>query len=183
MSAASASPLSLPDTLASLAHHHHGSLPSSHHPQIRTDPSCTREWTPLAALFLFHPSQPLQPELISLGAGSKVVPTSKRKEGGKQVWDMHAEMLAVRGGRRFLLDEVGRATMGVEEEGLRERSRWIERGAKGEGRWRLREGVEMHLYISTLPCESFLLDGLRRLSRTDQSGRCPCSRSKERDST
>lgn len=144
---------SIADILAETTHRHHSLLPASHRPQRRTDASSTQEWTPLASLCLTHPSRPFEPVLVALGAGSKVVPTCRRRGGGKEVWDLHAEMLAGRGGRRWLLDEVIRAMANGE-------SRWIERKGQDEmyegkgivGKWRLKEGVQIHLYISTLPC-------------------------------
>lgn len=138
----------LADDLASLVISTYLSLPNSHKPSIRSNG--VREWTPLAGIALSRPTTGLLPPellLISLGAGSKVLPTSKKSKCGDVVNDLHAEVLAGRGARRWLLDELDRCEVDGGQG-------WLERAETGKARWRLGESVEMLMYVSTLPCES-----------------------------
>lgn len=148
---ASTPPPFLPDALASLVISTYLSLPKSHHPSVRSNG--VREWTPLAGIALSRPSSSssslLPPELllISLGAGSKVLPVTKKSRCGDVVNDLHAEVLAARGARRWFVEEVRRCKHGAG-------GGWLVR-REGEGqKWRLGEGVEVVMYVSTLPCES-----------------------------
>ncbi|KAL7409970.1 adenosine deaminase/editase [Mrakia frigida] len=148
--------------LASLVIQTHLSLPSSHRPALRTNG--VREWTPLAGIALSRSSPSSGQQqllLISLGAGSKVLPTSKKSKCGDLVNDLHAEVLAARGARRWLAEEVGRCLTppslpSAGTPGDLWKSDWIELRARMDGnssKWKLKEGVEMVMYVSTLPCE------------------------------
>jgi len=79
---------------------------------------------------------------------------------GDLVNDLHAEVLAARGARRWLAEEVGRclnsAASSTENVGETWGSDWVELGDGLDGKsrkWKLKEGVEMVMYVSTLPCE------------------------------
>lgn len=87
-------------------------------------------------------------KIISLSTGSKCLPGNRLSTRGDVLNDSHAEVLARRGAIRWFLEEIGRAAGGSDSE-------WICR--ENEGRYRLRDGVEVNLYVSTLPCKSFTL--------------------------
>jgi tRNA-specific adenosine deaminase 1 len=157
---------SLPSQLASLVVEIYLALPSSHHPLPRSNG--TREWTPLAGIALSSLCQQ-QLLLISIGAGSKVLPTSKKSTSGDVLNDLHAEVLAARGARRWLLEEVARCSS---SEGAEDpyQSLWIQKSSlsDGPGKWTLKQGVTMEMYVSTLLCEldlSSLLPSPRLQSR------------------
>ncbi|KAF8528918.1 adenosine deaminase/editase [Hysterangium stoloniferum] len=76
---------------------------------------------------------------VSLATGAKCLPESRLTTTGDMVHDSHAEVLARRGFVRWLLEEACRVN-----------SPWIE--ARSDGKWGLKRGVSLHLYISTLPC-------------------------------
>lgn len=102
-----------------------------------------RQYTILAAFVLTTDTG--EREVISLGTGSKCLPATKLQPGGDIVHDSHAEVLARRGAIRFVLEEIARvAKPGVE-------SLWIERGVGGK--FRVKHGVRIHLYVSTVPCK------------------------------
>lgn len=99
---------------------------------------------------------------VSLGTGSKCLPASKLPRDGAALHDSHAEIVARRGAVRWFLEEIQRSVRS--EDGFA--SDWIERdlenegeeaGTAGIGMWKLRENVSIHMYVSTLPCEFFLL--------------------------
>ncbi|KAI0698620.1 adenosine deaminase editase [Cytidiella melzeri] len=119
----------LPDEIVSLVHTQYAAL------KFRPP---SRQFTVLAAFVLS--SETSSTKVISLGTGSKCLPAHKLQRGGDIVHDSHAEILARRGAVRFFLEEIGRVVASV----------WIER--EDEGKFRLRKGVRVHLYISTPPC-------------------------------
>ncbi|KAL5641161.1 hypothetical protein ACGC1H_001594 [Rhizoctonia solani] len=90
------------------------------------------QFTVLAGIVLYD-QQSEQVECVSLGTGSKCLPATKLPKSGEALHDSHAEVLA----RRAALA-------------------WFYRQLEGESEWvvdrKLREGVEVWMYISTLPC-------------------------------
>lgn len=136
---------SLADRIAAIVIERYLALPSSQRPQLRSNG--VQEWTPLAGIVLVSPSGN-ETELVSLGAGSKVLPTGQRSASGDLVNDLHAEVIAIRGARRWLLEEVRRLLAVGNKTG-----RWLTQGRAG-GKWRLLDGVSLHIYVSCLPCES-----------------------------
>ncbi|KAI0092452.1 adenosine deaminase editase [Irpex rosettiformis] len=123
---------SAPDEIAALVHSHYASL------SFKPPPN---QFTILAAFVLLAETR--SPKLISLATGSKCLPASKLQIGGDFVHDSHAEILARRGAIRFFLEEIGRANESAEK------SEWIE---PEEGKFKLKEGVDLLLYVSTPPC-------------------------------
>lgn len=105
-----------------------------------------RQHTILAAFVLADTVGTLK--CISLGTGSKCLPAMRLQNGGNTVHDSHAEVLARRGAVRWLLEEVRRANASVArgEEPL-----WISQ--QEDGKFKLKPGITLHLYVSTLPCE------------------------------
>lgn len=102
-------------------------------------------WTILAAIVLASEDTL---HTISLGTGVKCLPADRLSLNGNDLHDSHAEVLARRGAIRWFMEEIQRCSpqFGVD-------SVWLERVSVG-GRFRLREHVRAHLYISSLPCES-----------------------------
>ncbi|KDQ64964.1 hypothetical protein JAAARDRAFT_28624 [Jaapia argillacea MUCL 33604] len=99
------------------------------------------QFTVLASLILISPNTP--PKVISLGTGSKCLPTSKFPLAGDALHDSHAEVLARRGAIRWFVEEVQRyAGTGSSD--------WIER-VEGD-KFDLKPHVKMYMYVSTVPC-------------------------------
>jgi hypothetical protein len=105
----------LPDTIASAAIGLHTSLPKKFKPVIRS--SGVPEWTILAAIYLSIPSSSPSHATtilpISLGTGVKVLPSTKLPPLGDTVHDCHAEILARRGLKKWMMEEVVRLVRGV----------------------------------------------------------------------
>jgi tRNA-specific adenosine deaminase 1 len=99
------------------------------------------QYTVAAAFFLTHPFK-----VISLATGTKCLPTIRLPSTGEALHDSHAEVLARRGAIRWFLDEITRCGSTTNPYS----SSWIH--ALKNGRYALRDGVQIHLYISTVPC-------------------------------
>ena len=103
------------------------------------------QYTILAGFILVSPEKH---QVISIATGSKCLPANRLSGRGESVNDSHAEVLARRGALVWLFDEVSRmrnCTSG-------ETPCWIEKNPSG--RYRLRDTVRIHMYISTVPCTS-----------------------------
>lgn len=110
------------------------------------------EWTVLAGLVVSYPN-PLNTggkrkySLVSLATGLKCVSyTQVVQSHGDVVHDSHAEVLARRGARLWLLSRLEH-----------ERGAQTDCGPRlyepaHDGRWKLATDVRLHLYVSTLPC-------------------------------
>lgn len=103
------------------------------------------QFTILAAFVLGTPETS---KVISLGTGSKCLPASRLPKTGDALHDSHAEVLARRGAIRWFLEEIVRSNPTNTPESCS--SPWIRRGE--EGRYALAPGVELGLYVSTVPC-------------------------------
>jgi len=111
------------------------------------------QWTILASLFLARHHDVLsgsggEIKIISLATGTKCLPVQRLSSRGEVVHDSHAEVLARRCALRWFFEEICRIHS---QEGCGTSS-WIIR--KSNGKYALQEGVELNLYISTVPCES-----------------------------
>jgi len=106
------------------------------------------QYTILAA-FVLSSSLSDSFKVISLSTGSKCLPSIRLPPAGDAVHDSHAEVLARRGAIRWFVEEVGRCIRNNHQY----QSQWIEEQADPVGTFSLRQGVEIHLYISTVPCE------------------------------
>lgn len=148
----------LASSLATLVTSTHALLPKPLLPLVRSNG--VPEWVALAGVALASSRSPAELRLVSLGAGSKVLSVDRRSTLGDVVNDMHAEVLAVRGARRWLAEEILRAVEGGGE------SEWMEKSRDGgrEAKWKMKDGVRCSLYISTMPCE-FACFSLPRCSR------------------
>lgn len=84
-------------------------------------------------------------KVISLGTGSKCMPATRLSPHGDSVNDSHAEVLARRGSIRWFFEEVQRV------QGSIHKSYWIEEN--DDSKYKLRDSVRLHMYISTVPCK------------------------------
>ncbi|KAK2466380.1 hypothetical protein APHAL10511_002022 [Amanita phalloides] len=99
--------------------------------------------TILAAFFLSSQNWPTC-KVISLATGTKCLPTTRFPKGGEALHDCHAEIVARRAALRWFLEEIVRHQNS-------QQSPWI-CCAPESGKYHLRAGVQLNLYISTLPC-------------------------------
>jgi tRNA-specific adenosine deaminase 1 len=97
-------------------------------------------WTILASFTLVAGSSS---KMISLATGSRCLPAERLEATGDVVFDGHAEVLARRGAIRWFMEEAGRCSIGATSE-------WLQRGSSGK--YELKPGVCVYLYISTIPC-------------------------------
>jgi tRNA-specific adenosine deaminase 1 len=159
------STLSLADKIARLSIDTYLQLPAKCKPVIRSNG--VPEWTILAAIVLAIPTShaPISSlkatasddsasapqydlQLVSLGTGMKCLPYNRLPPAGDTLHDQHAEVLAKRGFRRWLLDQAQemkeRAEVGEDMDGgvLQ---------VSVDGEIGLRDGVQVWLYVSTLP--------------------------------
>jgi len=100
-------------------------------------------FTILAAIALTSSDSLIQPKIIALATGCKCLPKDKLPLQGEALHDSHAEVLARRGAVRWLFEEIDRAVSG--------HSAWLSKTT--DDRYRLKDGVQMIMYISTPPCE------------------------------
>ncbi len=108
-------------------------------------------WTVLASFFLsrkpnLSTGTSGEIKVISVATGTKCIPASRLSKSGEIVHDSHAEVLARRCAFRWFLEEILRV--------YPSQSDWITKSKYGK--YTLQEGVELNLYISTVPC-AFLL--------------------------
>lgn len=115
------------------------------------------EWTILAGYVLSYtiPDHThAQYALISLATGLKCLPYISLPPNGDILHDQHAEVLARRGARLWLMQRLEHERkLGTNGEGLR----FFDQAAgksenKEKARCKLRQGIRLHLYVSTLPC-------------------------------
>lgn len=121
-----------PDGIVAAAHKTYSSL------SFKLPPN---QYTILAAFILTCPGVA---KVISLATGSKCLPTERFTKEGDALHDSHAEVLARRGAVCWLVTELRRS--GVD----RQDSAWLRRAH--DGKYSLRDGVYLHLYVSTVPC-------------------------------
>jgi tRNA-specific adenosine deaminase 1 len=106
------------------------------------------QYTVLAA-FVLSNTLSNATKIISLSTGSKCLPTARLPLRGDALHDSHAEILARRGAIRWSVEEAGRFAQ-------TQTSDWIQHQSIGVGDggiFALKDGVCVHLYISTVPCE------------------------------
>ncbi|XP_031503242.1 tRNA-specific adenosine deaminase TAD1 isoform X1 [Nymphaea colorata] len=108
-----------------------------------------RETTVLAAFLLScPPSQELR--VVALGTGTKCLGSSLLSPQGDLVNDSHAEVIARRSLLRFFYAEIGRINTTMSDTNclLFE----IATDARGDMKYKMKVGWQLHLYISQLPC-------------------------------
>ncbi|ONM12701.1 adenosine deaminases [Zea mays] len=127
-------PSSWAEAASSAALRHYRSLAKKGKPQ-------GRESTVLAAILLSAPQDSHSLTVLSMGTGTKCLGASMLSARGDLVHDAHAEVIARRALLRLVYSEIGRGAP----------PDWLV--ASGDaGRWRLRDGHCLHLYITQLPC-------------------------------
>lgn len=97
---------------------------------------------------------------ISLGTGTKTTPFESLKgTPGDVLHDLHAEVLARRGARRWLAQRIALETQ-CEKRGEPSSGGILDgippilvRDPETQS-WKLKEGIKVWWYVSTLPCES-----------------------------
>ena len=107
-----------------------------------------RGQTVVAAIATHEPGRSTPLRVVALGSGTKFMPSGAAMADNfrrRRVRDSHAEILARRAFKRFLYAQVRELVAGGPGEGC------LEPGEAG-GRYRLRRGVTLHLYVSTAPC-------------------------------
>uniref|UniRef100_A0A803KZ71 A to I editase domain-containing protein n=1 Tax=Chenopodium quinoa TaxID=63459 RepID=A0A803KZ71_CHEQI len=112
-----------------------------------------REVTVLAAFLLSSPSQYL--EVVALGTGTKCLPRSSRSSNGDVVNDSHAEIIARRALLRFFYSQIhSYCDLSEQPQGANGRKLpiYLETDGSGQGRNKIKEGWNLHMYISQLPC-------------------------------
>lgn len=87
-------------------------------------------------------------KVISIGTGSKCLPATRLSKCGDALHDSHAEVLARRGAIRWFMEELARSEATPQASMP---SRWIHRDTP-HGKYSLRTGVTLTMYISTVPC-------------------------------
>ena len=84
-------------------------------------------------------------EVIALATGTKCISGLHLSECGLAINDSHAEVVTRRAFMHYLYSQLDLCVHGGEEESI------LEREEEG-GRYRLKQGITFHLYISTSPC-------------------------------
>ncbi|KAF8204840.1 hypothetical protein BJ912DRAFT_939490 [Pholiota molesta] len=132
------------------------------------------QWTILASFFLTRSRHPVgdgshsierldneeEMKIISLATGTKCLPASRLSLHGEAVHDCHAEVLARRAALRWFLEETRRMYTSnpaalndndPDSAAAPYRSLWLVQRAE-DGKITLSQGVQLHLYVSTIPC-------------------------------
>ena len=107
------------------------------------------QYTVLASFFLIN-SGTTDIKVISFGTGTKCLPANRLSAKGEIVNDSHAEVLARRSAVLWFLEEIQRICS-VDAY----RSPWLDHVCSDDGKYSLRDGVKLNLYISTVPCKFF----------------------------
>lgn len=101
----------------------------------------SHEWTVLAAMLAERDDEL---EVIALTTGTKSVTESQLSREGLVVNDCHAEVLCRRATIYFLMTELEKCQDHKENAYLEQ--------IPGSERWRIKEGVKLHMYVSQTPC-------------------------------
>ncbi|KAG0147070.1 hypothetical protein CROQUDRAFT_62125 [Cronartium quercuum f. sp. fusiforme G11] len=130
------------ELVAQTVHEAYRSLPRNGKPIIRDDGRA--EFTILAGFVLVNTASQDDNLLTicpSLATGMRCLPREKLPMNGDLLHDSHAEVLARRGLRYWLYDEVTRCS-----------TSWLRRVPGRKALFALQESVKLFLYVSTLPC-------------------------------
>jgi tRNA-specific adenosine deaminase 1 len=147
-----------PESIARAALSMYASLPKTGKPQAH-------EVTTLAAILVTLPVREsnilgtTHPLVITIATGTKSLPGFKRAQDGSAVHDCHAEVLARRALLRWVYDELeasdgfdaSESLSNLNSCTLRSLVIYKEKGKAGL-RAGLRAGVQLHLFVSRLPC-------------------------------
>ncbi|KAH9604098.1 hypothetical protein KSS87_010438 [Heliosperma pusillum] len=120
-----------------------------------------REISVLSAFLLSSPSKEL--EVVALGTGTKCLPRSLRSPHGDVVNDSHAEVIARRALLRFIYSQI-HIHQNITDKNEANGTNWsesvdatnlpiyLETDGSGHGKYKLKDGWTLHMYISQLPC-------------------------------
>lgn len=136
--------MNLADEVAKLVIEQYKKLPMKGKPVTRRNG--VEEWTVLAGFVGIFPTSI---DLISITTGVKSTPNDLISKEGRILHDCHAEILAVRGFNRFLVNECLKVNDGIESDYLIK-----------DGKFKLREGIEFALFVSEAPCGDCSLESL-----------------------
>ncbi|GMP43311.1 hypothetical protein CsSME_00012713 [Camellia sinensis var. sinensis] len=122
-----------------------------------------REVSVLASFLLSSPSQELQ--VVALGTGTKCIGRSLLSPRGDIVNDSHAEIIARRALLRYFYAEIHCLTninnklqhtngsIPLQGDGVTNSLFYLDTDGLGQGKYKMRAGWKLHLYISQLPCK------------------------------
>lgn len=154
-------PHSLADHIAHACLDTYARLPSRGKPRTRSNG--VPEWTVLAGLVLTDGSSDAEVkpglQVISLGTGVKCLPANRLPQHGDVLHDSHAEIIARRGFMLWLYREARRARSADGSSFLCSSSE--------SSLLRLKDGMQLHMYVSTLPCGDASTLHLARLQDPD----------------
>ncbi|KAF9519161.1 hypothetical protein BS47DRAFT_1379440 [Hydnum rufescens UP504] len=102
------------------------------------------QYTILAG-FVLHSEDQEDYKCIALGSGTKCLSRSQLPSDGSALHDSHAEVIARRNAILWIIREILECVTRSDYT-----SRWLHRS--DDGRWRLKDHVQVAMYISTLPC-------------------------------
>lgn len=128
----------LPDEIVTIIHELYDSIKFTPPPG---------QFTILASFYLFSTSSLPRMKIISMATGMKCLPTARLPMVGEALYDSHAEVLSRRGALRWFLEEIQR----MKDGGVV--SDWLQQTVNESGGYKLKEGVEIGMYVSTVPCE------------------------------
>ncbi|KAI8027075.1 tRNA-specific adenosine deaminase TAD1 [Camellia lanceoleosa] len=121
-----------------------------------------REVSVLASFLVSSPSQELQ--VVALGTGTKCIGRSLLSPRGDIVNDSHAEIIARRALLRYFYAEIHCLTninsklqhtngsIPLQGDGVTNSLFYLDTDGLGQGKYKMRAGWKLHLYISQLPC-------------------------------
>ncbi|CAK3957622.1 related to tRNA-specific adenosine deaminase 1 [Lecanosticta acicola] len=159
-----------PDSIADCVLETFDALPQKYKPRLLADGR--REWVPLAGIVLSRVDDREDRDSLTcaaLATGMKCLPREKVEAGeiqGNVLHDWHAEVLAIRGFNRWILDECEELVRREEkEEGTwvrwrdERRMQMLEEGDRVEGKeetfeppFELQPNISIHMYCSQAPC-------------------------------
>lgn len=113
---------------------------------LTATPAKYRPYQVLAGIAMTNPLG--QAQVISIGTGTKVIRGEHLSLDGTALKDMHAEILSIRGLKRFLLQQL----MVWMNQPTRNNSIFEKPSGSNSGLLRLKSGYAFHLYINTAPC-------------------------------
>ncbi|XP_024992802.1 tRNA-specific adenosine deaminase TAD1 [Cynara cardunculus var. scolymus] len=109
-----------------------------------------REVTVLAAFLTSSPSQELK--VVAMGTGTKCIGRSRLSVSGDVLNDAHAEIVARRALVRYFYSEIQKGSAQFPVGSATDSIFYQEAGGFGNGKYKMRPGWQLHLYISQLPC-------------------------------
>ncbi|KVH89113.1 Adenosine deaminase/editase [Cynara cardunculus var. scolymus] len=110
-----------------------------------------REVTVLAAFLTSSPSQG-QLKVVAMGTGTKCIGRSRLSVSGDVLNDAHAEIVARRALVRYFYSEIQKGSAQFPVGSATDSIFYQEAGGFGNGKYKMRPGWQLHLYISQLPC-------------------------------